>query len=773
MKPVPTRHIFHIFLCVFALVIFATPKAANACTLPVGVEGEVVYNSSQNILQYCNGSNWLGLVGGRPIITDCPIVGNVCNDGSVFAGLDRNTGERIFTTPADETGTFSWNDGTSNWDDTTMENCTPALTEASCDTGTANTNFLVSLGITTSPAPYEAARHCDGLTAHTHSNWYLPSINELDVLYTNRLAINGFDLTGDFPSGRYLSSSERSDNHSWIQNFDGGGQSSSQKRNPASLRCVRKNIVANPCTETGAIQYNSSSRVPQFCNGTEWTSMAAQPGGGGGSGCFNPPGTQSQMLYNISHRVMQYCDGDKWVALGQLAAIPGAEPTGCPNIGDVCDDGSVNAGTSLDGGTTIYTTPADESGVFTWDDGLGLDFDTAMANCDTAEASCNTGAANTAFLGTFGTSPSPAPHVAALWCANLTAHGYSDWYLPARSELNELYLNRLAIGGFKITAMHMSAWYWSSSEDAEDAAWGQHIDNGGQVEQIKGESLSVRCVRKTRPLDTAPEAFNFIDQTGVALASQIVSAPVTITGIDTATAVSITGDGTPEFRIDGGAWVTSGNILASQVLELRLTSNAAFNTLHSATITVGTLTDQWDVTTLLNNCPTTPSNGDEGCIMPDGSIYAGESLDGNVAMFTTPADAVQFTWNDGSANNFDTAMSNCDVTELSCDTGQANTALLVGLGTNPSPAPYEAARHCDALTAHGHSDWYLPARSELNNLFIHRIAIGGFNMTGTGNPARYWSSSERNNGNAWPIRFTDGDPNNGSKSNDLSVRCVR
>jgi len=272
--------------------------------------------------------------------------------------------------------------------------------------------------------------------------------------------------------------------------------------------------------------------------------------------------------------------------------------------------------------------------------------------------------------------------------------------------------------------------------------------------------------------DDTPDVFGFTDQTAAATSTIIISNSVTITGIDAATAVTISGAGTPEFRINGGSWVTNGAITDGQTLELRLTSNAAASTMNSATVTVGTLSDQWDVTTG-TGCPATPSSGDEGCDMPDGSIYAGESPDGNVAMYTTPADAGQFSWNDGTSTWVDTAMVNCKSAQASCDTGEANTSLLVGLGTSPSPAPYVAARHCDNLTAHGHSDWYLPARYELAVLRTNRTAIGGFNLTGSNPAGWYWSSSERGYGPSWLQRFSDGVQLNGGKSVGLSVRCVR
>jgi len=80
--------------------------------------------------------------------------------------------------------------------------------------------------------------------------------------------------------------------------------------------------------------------------------------------------------------------------------------------------------------------------------------------------------------------------IAARICGDLVLNGYSDWYLPSKDELNKLYLNRTAIGGFA------AAFYWSSSEiSAWNSAWAQNFSNGNQNTSSKNDTNYVRAVR--------------------------------------------------------------------------------------------------------------------------------------------------------------------------------------------------------------------------------------------------------------------------------------
>jgi hypothetical protein len=67
--------------------------------------------------------------------------------------------------------------------------------------------------------------------------------------------------------------------------------------------------------------------------------------------------------------------------------------------------------------------------------------------------------------------------------------GYTDWYLPSKDELNKLYLNKTAIGGFE------NNFYWSSSEIDGNKAWAQSFVNGGHYDSFKYNTAYVRAIR--------------------------------------------------------------------------------------------------------------------------------------------------------------------------------------------------------------------------------------------------------------------------------------
>ena len=81
------------------------------------------------------------------------------------------------------------------------------------------------------------------------------------------------------------------------------------------------------------------------------------------------------------------------------------------------------------------------------------------------------------------------------YAAKLDAHGHQDWRVPTRAELNVLFNNRAAIGGFDISGSGPAGWYWSASPDFLWGAWCQRFSDGAQFDYTKLLHLPVRPVR--------------------------------------------------------------------------------------------------------------------------------------------------------------------------------------------------------------------------------------------------------------------------------------
>lgn len=89
-----------------------------------------------------------------------------------------------------------------------------------------------------------------------------------------------------------------------------------------------------------------------------------------------------------------------------------------------------------------------------------------------------------------------ASHPAAQFCRSRTIGGFTDWYLPAKNELNVIYTNKTVISGVDAIDQD-SNWYWSSSEYSAYNAWIQRFSDGTQYSfHDKNNSFRVRAVRR-------------------------------------------------------------------------------------------------------------------------------------------------------------------------------------------------------------------------------------------------------------------------------------
>lgn len=102
--------------------------------------------------------------------------------------------------------------------------------------------------------------------------------------------------------------------------------------------------------------------------------------------------------------------------------------------------------------------------------------------------------------------------------------------------------------------------------------------------------------------DTAPDQFTFTDVTGQEIGAVITSNTITISGINATAPVNFieTGHLSGEFSINGAAFtdLIITTIENGDTLALRLTSAPLQAETHSIEVTIGGVSDQWDVTTL-------------------------------------------------------------------------------------------------------------------------------------------------------------------------------
>jgi hypothetical protein len=100
---------------------------------------------------------------------------------------------------------------------------------------------------------------------------------------------------------------------------------------------------------------------------------------------------------------------------------------------------------------------------------LGRTIGSGMNNTTNADATCTSGAIQIA--------------------ADYANNGKSDWHLPSKDELRQLYEQRSIVGSF------FSDIYWSSSEYSATKAWYQNFNNGNQANFYKALTFRVRAVR--------------------------------------------------------------------------------------------------------------------------------------------------------------------------------------------------------------------------------------------------------------------------------------
>lgn len=125
-------------------------------------------------------------------------------------------------------------------------------------------------------------------------------------------------------------------------------------------------------------------------------------------------------------------------------------------VGQKMPDGTVYAGVSPDTGRAMYAAPKDTPLTHTFEEVAG-------------------------FPAAFN---------------KFNPYGHRDWRMPTKRELNVMFQNRAAIGGFDTTGSSQVSWYWTCSQVGESYAWAQRFSDGLQfVYHSDKIDSALRCVR--------------------------------------------------------------------------------------------------------------------------------------------------------------------------------------------------------------------------------------------------------------------------------------
>jgi len=136
-------------------------------------------------------------------------------------GYDAGTQHGIIVASSDQSAGIQWYNGSYS---------TTGATATGIGAGSNNTNLIVNA----QGAGSYAAMVCENLVLNNYSDWYLPSKDELNILYTNRVAI------GAIGSTVYWSSTEYDLNNAWLQNFTNGSVGANNKASTGGkVRAIR------------------------------------------------------------------------------------------------------------------------------------------------------------------------------------------------------------------------------------------------------------------------------------------------------------------------------------------------------------------------------------------------------------------------------------------------------------------------------------------------------------------------------------------------------
>jgi|HubBroStandDraft_6_1064221.scaffolds.fasta_scaffold75891_3 hypothetical protein len=133
----------------------------------------------------------------KPGDNAAPRIGEIMPDGTVYAGISPDTQKPMYAMPADAPLAMTFNEAA------------------------------------------EHAKTANSQKTYGHDDWRVPTKNELNVMFNNRAAITGFDLSGSCPAGWYWSATPYGKWNAWCQRLIDGVQFTNVKDALSSVHLVR------------------------------------------------------------------------------------------------------------------------------------------------------------------------------------------------------------------------------------------------------------------------------------------------------------------------------------------------------------------------------------------------------------------------------------------------------------------------------------------------------------------------------------------------------
>ena len=235
--------------------------------------------------------------------------------------------------------------------------------------------------------------------------------------------------------------------------------------------------------------YVNKSAIGSFSTASAYRSSSESIGESAWTQWFND-GRQisfSSKVGNFYVRPVRAFGGTLACADGGVCAVGDTGPGG-GKVFYVHASGTFACGATL-ASQCKYLEAAPTSGTAAWTDATYAwsDNTSEAVGADAQGTAIGTGYKNTQAM---VTQSSTAGMAGTVTRAYRGPNSLSDWYLPSLDELNQMYVNKSAIGGFA------SNWHRSSSEYGDDSAWIQDFLNARQDYTFKSDDrFYVRPVR--------------------------------------------------------------------------------------------------------------------------------------------------------------------------------------------------------------------------------------------------------------------------------------